>query len=149
MAHKGFPTPQNVIDFIKDSIAEANQRSRAPVQRPNNLTYDDVWITYRKKIEDHLKSLLVETNVNGQRRSRQIIHGLIQKNAKDNFFEMQNGQKISVYQYFKEAKNYTIKYPDLPCLWIGNRMKNIHVPLEVNLIFFNFQYILNKDFVVV
>jgi len=37
---------------------------------------------------------------------------------------------ISVEKYFKETYKVDLKYPNLPCLWVGSRMKTICVPME-------------------
>lgn len=52
-------------------------------------------------------------------------------------FEMENPSKggkhiISVEKYFKLVRNYTIKYPNLPCLHVGNVEKKTAVPIEVS-----------------
>lgn len=40
---------------------------------------------------------------------------------------------LSVLQYFKMTRNYTIKYPNLPCLHVGNVNKKTAIPIEVNI----------------
>lgn len=39
---------------------------------------------------------------------------------------------LNVVQYYKMVRNYIIKYPNLPCLHVGNIDKKIAVPIEVN-----------------
>lgn len=120
-----------MIELIKDIISEANRRGRDPGHRPNKLTYDDVWQN-KKRIEDYLKMLFVVTEVNGVKRSRQAVNGIVKDSAKRDYFDI-DGKQISVFQYFKDVKKYTIQNPDLPCLWIGPRTKQNHVPLEVSI----------------
>ena len=38
--------------------------------------------------------------------------------------------KVSVEQYFKDTYKKKLKYPNLPCLWLGSRNKTIYIPLE-------------------
>lgn len=40
---------------------------------------------------------------------------------------------LSVSQYFKITRNYIIRYPNLPCLHVGNINKKTAVPIEVNI----------------
>ena len=45
-------------------------------------------------------------------------------------FEVENGKKMSVSDYFKQHYKYTMKYPNLPCVQVGNPKSNIFLPLE-------------------
>ena len=38
--------------------------------------------------------------------------------------------KKTVKQYFKEQYQVSLKYPNLPCLWLGSTNKTIYIPLE-------------------
>eukprot|EP00092_Neocalanus_flemingeri_P007368 GFUD01007955.1.p1 GENE.GFUD01007955.1~~GFUD01007955.1.p1 ORF type:complete len:1043 (+),score=306.14 GFUD01007955.1:186-3314(+) len=38
--------------------------------------------------------------------------------------------KISVAEYFKETHGVDLKYPNLPCLWVGPKQKTIYIPME-------------------
>jgi eukaryotic translation initiation factor 2C len=51
-------------------------------------------------------------------------------NPKSQMFEVENGQKMSVFDYFKQHYKYTMKYPNLPCVQVGNPKSNIFLPLE-------------------
>nr|AEX15552.1 argonaute 2 [Pleurobrachia bachei] len=42
-----------------------------------------------------------------------------------------DGQRMSISQYFKKQYNYTLKYPNLPCVWVSPREKKTYLPLEV------------------
>jgi len=37
---------------------------------------------------------------------------------------------ISVEQYFKETHKVVLKYPNMPCVWVGSKHKTIYVPME-------------------
>jgi len=41
-----------------------------------------------------------------------------------------DGEKISIVQYFKKQYNLDLKYPNLPCLWVGARDKTTYIPME-------------------
>jgi len=45
---------------------------------------------------------------------------------------VKGNQMVNVVQYFKIVRNYIIKYPNLPCLHVGNVNKKTAIPIEVN-----------------
>lgn len=51
-----------------------------------------------------------------------------------------DGKKLTVSQYYKLVRNYTIKYPNLPCLHVGNIAKKTAIPIEV-VLYFTFIYL--------
>ena len=38
--------------------------------------------------------------------------------------------KISVADYFKNKHEVELKYPNIPCLWVGPKQKTIYIPME-------------------
>ena len=38
--------------------------------------------------------------------------------------------KVTVAEYFKETHGVDLKYPNLPCLWVGPKQKTIYIPME-------------------
>lgn len=59
-------------------------------------------------------------------------------------FEMETNnmkKKVNVVQYFKSVRNYTILYPNLPCLHVGNIAKKTAIPMEVNIFLYLFIFI--------
>ena len=52
-------------------------------------------------------------------------------NPKSQMFEVENGKKMSVYDYFKQHyPQKPIEYPNLPCVQVGNPKSNNFLPLE-------------------
>lgn len=45
---------------------------------------------------------------------------------------VKGNKMVNVVQYFKIVRNYIIKYPNLPCLHVGNVNKKTAIPIEVN-----------------
>jgi eukaryotic translation initiation factor 2C len=132
VSHKGFPKSQNVIDLMQTLCSNENSRG---YQQPNINDPNEFLklVQYNKdKIQKFLKNLKVTVEIPGQPTSRrtQRVNDLV-KSPRENTFEF-NGSKISVEQYYRLEKKYVIKYPHLPCLWVGPRDKNIHVPPEVS-----------------
>lgn len=127
-----------MLDLIKTIVQDKqsqggyrNQGGYGQQQRPVELTANLIE-AYRTDIVDFLRGLKVTIEIPGQSTSRrtQRINGLV-KCPRDNIFD-HNGNRITVEQYYRLEKRYTIKYPTLHCLWVGGRDKNIHVPLEVS-----------------
>ena len=43
-----------------------------------------------------------------------------------------DGKMVTVQQYFETKLKMKLKFPNLPCVWVGSREKNNLVPMEVN-----------------
>ena len=41
-----------------------------------------------------------------------------------------DGELINIVQYFKKQYGLNLKYPNLPCLWVGARDKTTYIPME-------------------
>ncbi|XP_076662245.1 argonaute 2 [Halictus rubicundus] len=131
IAHKGFPTPQSIIDLMKELCKQP--RDEAPLQNitPNHVSRNE------DKITKFLKGLKVQYEIPGQPHSKRTyrVNGLAEC-ARKNQFTLENGQTCTVERYFAQQKNYRLQYPDLPCLWVGSRtnQRKIHLPAELCMI---------------
>ncbi|CAO1639177.1 unnamed protein product [Sympodiomycopsis kandeliae] len=77
--------------------------------------------TLRRKLKDaKLRVTHRQTN------KTETFKGFSPRPVRDETFE-KDGQQIRVVDYFKSTYRYTVKYPDLPCVILGNRTL---VPLE-------------------
>lgn len=59
------------------------------------------------------------------------VNGLSPQGADQTFFQDDNGQRISVAQYFAKTYNVRLQYPKLPCLHVGASQKKNYMPMEV------------------
>lgn len=86
------------------------------------------------KITRFLKGLKVQYELQDQPASKRIyvVNGLVSC-ARENRFTLKDGSTSTVEQYFLQTKRYRIRYPELPCLWVGSKNSKIHVPAEVNI----------------
>ncbi|CAH0478126.1 unnamed protein product [Peronospora belbahrii] len=66
----------------------------------------------------------------GVRRSYRV-NGLSKESAEKTFFENDNGERMSVAQYFQNTYNIRLRYPKLPCLHVGAPQKKNYLPMEV------------------
>lgn len=100
---------------------------------PTELT-PSLILQNKDKITDFLKGLKLRYEIPGQATSRRTwrCNGLIIKNSRDDFFVFNDNEPpISVENYYRREKNYNIVFPHYPCLSVGPKDKNIHVPAEV------------------
>nr|XP_003707086.1 PREDICTED: protein argonaute-2 [Megachile rotundata]XP_012149383.1 PREDICTED: protein argonaute-2 [Megachile rotundata] len=125
VAHKGFPKDQSVIDLMKELCK--HPRATAP---PETLQYQDV-DRKRDDINKFLKGLKVQYELPGQPTSKRTyrVNELVEC-PRRNKFRLENNTMCTVEQYFLQ-KNYRIRFPELPCIWVGSRNSNIHLPVEL------------------
>ncbi|KAI9921408.1 hypothetical protein PsorP6_002057 [Peronosclerospora sorghi] len=62
----------------------------------------------------------------GVRRSYRV-NGLSKESADKTFFETDDGQRVSIAQYFQQTYKILLRYPNLPCLHV----KKNYLPMEV------------------
>ncbi|KAK2585444.1 hypothetical protein KPH14_010107 [Odynerus spinipes] len=122
VAHKGFPKAQGVIEVMKELCSCGPER---------DITANDV---NRNKItiEKFLKKLKVHyeiPNVPSSKRTQEV-NGLVDC-PRNYTFSRSDGTKCTIEEYFRIDKRYSIRYPLLPCLWIGPKNKKICVPPEL------------------
>ncbi|KAJ8673621.1 hypothetical protein QAD02_004883 [Eretmocerus hayati] len=123
VAHKGFPKGQGVLDTIKNICGNA---------QPTADDYTTMVQRNQETIDKFLKGLKVVYQIPHIPTSRRTyrVNGLLRKTPREDVFEHE-GHRISVEQYYRLQKQYTIRYPNLPLLWVGTKEKNIHVPIEL------------------
>ncbi len=52
------------------------------------------------------------------------------KDAHKQKFKLESGEMMTVFDYFKKQYKYTMKYPELPLVHVGDPKKNNYLPLE-------------------
>ncbi|XP_011307692.1 protein argonaute-2 isoform X2 [Fopius arisanus] len=124
VAFKAFPKNQPVMDTMMELCSTYREECR-------QLNAQIVQFN-REKIEVFFKTLKVIYQLPGHPTTKRTVgvNGL-GRSAREATFELENGEVTTVLAYFKGAKKYTIKYPDLPCLWVGSRNKHNLVPIEL------------------
>ena len=45
-----------------------------------------------------------------------------------------DGKSTTVQKYFEDMLGRKLLFPNLPCVWVGNRSQNHLVPMEVNFV---------------
>ncbi|XP_029175629.1 protein argonaute-2 isoform X4 [Nylanderia fulva] len=124
IAHKGFPTAQNVLSLMAEFTQE-----EVPSPQEVNKRWN------REKIEKFLKGLKIiyQMKIKGKGLTKRTyrVNGL-GPSAVEHRFSHEN-QMMSIQQYFMKYKEYNLQYPHLPCLWVGatNRPEKIFLPAEL------------------
>lgn len=115
--HKAFPKRYpTLIDLLKD-IDNRIDLNRA---LDRNVEY---------ALRQHLKSLEIVYN---KPHDKAMIYKFmdIVGNPANVRFTLENGQQKTILQYFQETGR-PIAHPNLPCIKLGNTIKNITVPFEM------------------
>lgn len=118
VAHKAFPSAISIIDVIKSF----NRDGSVPA-------------SLDKRTEEQLNAYLKMLTI-GYRPSRSEpvktfgYNGLV-KSACEAVFVDDDGKKMTVQQYFETKKNIRLRFPHLPCLHVGSRVRYIYLPLEL------------------
>lgn len=122
VAHKGFPRQQSLIDAL---TRDFNLDPRQPLDRQRGADY---FIQF-------LKGLRVKANIGGGGRKREYICNSLVDPPNRLLFPMTdaNGttKTVTVEKYFEVDKKCRLRYPNLNCLWVGPRDKNIYYPIEL------------------
>ncbi|XP_031370648.1 protein argonaute-2 isoform X1 [Apis dorsata] len=119
VAHKGFPKSQSVIDLMKELC---NVQDLTPKDIERNLV----------NINKFLKGLKIQYELPGQPTTKRTyrVNKLVDC-PRENKFHLEDQTLYSVEKYFLQIKKYSIKYPNLPCLWVGSRNNSIYLPVEL------------------
>ena len=107
-----FYKAQSVIDFMCDFLDLRNYPNRLDARQS-------------KKFGKEMKTIKIETT---HLKRKQKVSGLSRNSSKKELFDCE-GTQTSVFDYFKAKYGITLKYPELPCLKLGQ--KGNCVPIEL------------------
>lgn len=119
--HKAFPKRYaSLTDLLKDM--EHDLRMQIDFNRPLDRYAEQA-------LARHLAGLEICYNLPGT--SKKMIYKFMEicQSPRNVTFTPENGQRTSIFDYFRST-NRQIRYPDLPCIKLGNTIKNITVPME-------------------
>lgn len=114
VTHKAFPKRYNSLVLLLDDIRKEHERSR------------DFYVDMKK----HLSGMDIIYKTPGQNGAMSVYKfmDLVGRPREESFTDRE-GRKLTVAEYFEE-QNYSIVYPDLPCVKLGNSIKSLTVPME-------------------
>ena len=134
MATTAFYTEQSVYDFMV-----ANLKRRSPRDETNPITDQDRSEYARKVLADYewsklakeIKGVKIVVSHLPYKREYRVV-GLTRESAAKQTFPQGDGSSITVLEYFKKTyPNHPICHPQLPCLHVGQKTRNIFLPIDV------------------
>ncbi|KAL5975230.1 hypothetical protein ACLOJK_031909 [Asimina triloba] len=118
MSSTAFIEPLPVIEFVAQILGKDVS------SRP--LSDSD-----RVKVKKALRGVKVEVTHRGNVRRKYRISGLTSQPTRELIFPVDDQMNMkSVVEYFQEMYGFTIRYPHLPCLQVGNQKKANYLPME-------------------
>ncbi|KAL5250057.1 hypothetical protein ACHWQZ_G015956 [Mnemiopsis leidyi] len=113
--HTAFYKEQNLKDFLYSVF-------------PNKQSYrrDEI-----KKINDHLKGLQVQVTHNGHPRKHRVVALKEEPANKHEMTDNKTGVKMSIAEYFRRNKDITLQFPQLPCVQVEPKNRDIFLPVEL------------------
>lgn len=122
VAHKAFPKRyRNLLDLIED--ISQDMRCRTDFTRP--LDYKII-----SELRRHLSGMDICYKGPGATDGGKIYKfaSVVEKPAQVRF--NQDGRETNVLLYFQSRQPNSIRFPEMPCLKLGNNVRNISVPIE-------------------
>eukprot|EP00088_Acartia_fossae_P049385 TRINITY_DN5436_c0_g1_i1.p1 TRINITY_DN5436_c0_g1~~TRINITY_DN5436_c0_g1_i1.p1 ORF type:complete len:857 (-),score=211.64 TRINITY_DN5436_c0_g1_i1:190-2724(-) len=120
--------PATVRAHFTETIDGQKPYLQRVLERRNQQNIDLRNLEYRdfKTLEEDLKMLKIRyVSPDGNKRDYRI-NGLTRAAN----VEKISDETMTVEQFFRNKYSTVLKYPNLPCLWVGARDKSIYVPME-------------------
>lgn len=104
--------------------------------------------SHRVKFTKEIKGLKIEITHCGNMKRKYRVCNVTRRPAQMQSFPLQleNGQTVecTVAKYFLDKYKMKLRYPNLPCLQVGQEHKHTYLPLEVSIVFItSFKIIMN------
>nr|WDW26278.1 AGO-2 [Amrasca biguttula biguttula] len=131
VAHKGFPEPKNLLDVMLDIKGKGGYRD-APRPDIGTLQQQGLKDYEKEDFAKYIRGLKVEYMIPNQPNTRRVfkVNGVRDLCSKYRF-TLDNGQSITVGEYFQREKRYPLRFPNLPCIHVGNPQKDVCLPPEL------------------
>ncbi|KAK1259791.1 Protein argonaute PNH1 [Acorus gramineus] len=118
MSSTAFIEPLPVIEFVAQVLGK--DISSRPLSDAD-----------RVKVKKALRGVKVEVTHRANVRRKYRISGITSQPTRELIFPVDDQMNMkSVVEYFQEVYGFTIQYPHLPCLQVGNQKKANYLPLE-------------------
>lgn len=117
VAHKAFPSAISIIEYLKSF----DRDNKVP---PILKTWQE------QQLHEYLKMLSISYRSKPTEAAKTFgYNGLVASAAKATFVDA-DGTKMTVQDYFEKKKKIRLQFPNLPCLHVGSKVRNIYLPLE-------------------
>ena len=118
VAHKAFPEAISLMDVL----ASFDRDGRVPP------SLDRITET---KLNEYLKMLSIGyKGATGNDPTKTFGYNSLKEPSNRQTFVDQSGAKMTVEQYFR-TKNVTLRFPGLPCIHVGSKIRNVYLPVEL------------------
>ena len=133
-ASTAFYSEQSVFDFMclvlkychpKDASRPLSDEDRRKFERRELSDLE------RIKFNKEMKGLRIQVTHLPYPRKYKVI-GVVRNSARTLHFPREDGSSCTVEDYFKEVYPHSsISHPELPCLQVGQKERNIYLPIDV------------------
>ncbi|XP_063728094.1 protein argonaute-2-like isoform X3 [Symsagittifera roscoffensis] len=122
-----FYKQQSVIDFLVEVLDLKESQGQELSRQLSD--------SHRVKFTKEIKGLKVEITHGGTQKRKYRVCNVTRRTAQQQTFPLllPNGQSMecTVAKYFKDKYSINLKYPQLPCLQVGQESKHTFLPLEL------------------
>ncbi len=126
-----FYTEQSVVDFMCTLLRVGRDATRDLTEEDKQkFTIRELTDSDRKRLDRDIKGLKIEVTHLPYPRKYKVL-SVTRSSAENQTFPLDNGTTSTVAKYFREHKSIILKYPHLPCLHVGQKSRNVYIPLEL------------------
>ena len=117
VAHKAFPSKISVLQVL------------ASFDRDGNIPHElNQW--QQSQLHDYLKMLSISYSPSQNHQPKTYGYNALVSPPGKATFVLEDGRRMTVLEYFEGEKRIRLRYPGLPCLHVGSKVRNVYVPLE-------------------
>lgn len=121
VAHKAFPSAISVYDVVA-TLFKDNRSGNVPTQLND-------W--QKTTLHEYLKMLSIAYRVRPNEPAKTFGYNGLKESPRQARFVDEKGVNMTVLEYFERVKNTRLRFPDLPCLHVGSKIRNVYLPLEL------------------
>ncbi len=134
VAATAFYTQQKVFDFLCTVLRKCSPRNATdPLTDDDRRRFEDYDLkdSERKQFSREIKGLRIVVSHLPYPRKYKVVD-VTRYSARDQTFPLENGSKCTVEKYFSETyPKLSRLYPRLPCLHVGQKNRNVYLPIGV------------------
>ena len=134
-ATTAFHSEQSVFDFMCLILKDCHPKDASrPLSDEDRKKFErrELSDSQRNRLNKEIKGLKIQVTHLPYPRKYKVI-GVAQNSARTLQFSREDGSSCTVEDYFKEVYPHScsISHPNLPCLQVGKKERNIYLPIDV------------------
>ena len=130
MANKPGYEKKFVMPFIREFLGRPVFGGNPQIPNENELPGLLKITKNLENVSKELKGLKVRFYRPGGAVRQYAVNKLTTGNSKNLILDV-DGVKMSVFDYFDKTFHFKLKFPDLPCIHVGNPSRTIYLPMEM------------------